>query len=163
MNFDAIEADIKALEKASTELNITNTEEFEKAKYFSQSLSSINLWITHLQESILKANKLVASKMDKYDRQPKQAAATPPPENACIACNGTGKATNGSTCSPCKGTGKKTLEASSVPQAPTSSPSKQPEKPPVAAPKPSISLDDFDEGPVSDEEQLEAELQKTLF
>ena len=142
MNFNELEDDIKSLEKTAQDYNITSQEDFESAKKFSQSVSHITIMLNKLMDALRDSNKLVSKKMDDYDRSSKKT--------------GTGKKSTmpePSAVAPSKAKPEPAISTASVPVSATGA---------VSA-SPSISLDDFDDGPVSEEDELTAELQKTLF
>ena len=134
MNFDELEKDIEDLERSAKELAITGDKTFESAKHFSQACSNINLMLDKLQKSLIASNKLVCKKLDEYER--KRPSPNEPEKQK--------------TPTPAK---------VHIPE-----PSRNPGASDSPAPsKPAFSLDDFDSGPVSEEDELTAELQKTLF
>ena len=158
MNFDELDADIQSLEKTAKDFTITNQQEYESGQRFSQQCSHITIWLNKLLATLAESNKTVVAKMAAYEKKP---AATNP--NACVACAGTGKSSKGIQCKPCNGTGKKTSmpKPETKPEAHSPEPPSSKAVPPASAP--SISLDDFDEAPLSEEDELTIELQKTLF
>ena len=167
MNFDEIDADIQSLEKSAKECTITDQKTYEGAQHFSQSISHITIWLNKLLVSLADANKVVTKKMGDYEKGLKAKSPSP---NACVACGGSGKASSGTSCKPCNGTGKKVVsDPPKVASSPAGSPEPNKDAPiPASAPKvdpapPSLSLDDFDDGPVSEEQELAVELKKSLF
>jgi hypothetical protein len=167
MNFEEIEEDIKSLQKSVAECNITDAKTYEGAQRFSQSVSSITIWLNKLMATLAESNKAITAKMAAYERKP---ASSNPPPNACVACKGSGKASNGSACKPCNGTGKKIMSEQPKGGLPAAGSPEPAQNPPiqasapkaVPAPSSSFSLDDFDDD-ISEEDALTAELQKTLF
>jgi hypothetical protein len=96
-------------------------------------VSHINIWLEKLKAGMNEANKIVTRKCDEYDRKAKKAAVK-----------------------------HQTMpEVGSIPGASVTPVTVATPTPP--APKPTLSLDDFDEATPSEEDLLTAELQKTLF
>ena len=166
MNFDEMDADIQSVEKSANDLVITDAKTYENAQRFSQHVSHINIWLTKLQHALNTSSNIVTKKLSDYERNKKPS----PSPNACVACSGSGKSSSGHHCTPCNGTGKKGI-VSDPPKAgaspvgypePAKTPAIQASAPKVD-PAPTLSLDDFDEGPVSEDDELAVELQKSLF
>jgi len=71
MNFSETEQEIESVKQSAKDLVISDDEQFEGAKKFSQSISTLNIWLDKLKSALNESNKIVTKKCDEYDRKPK--------------------------------------------------------------------------------------------